>query len=69
MRSFLWNALAVTGLFTGIGAVGIVLASISVIVVAVTVPLAFLLAGIVIMVFVMRGAMAMRRWKQVPARL
>jgi hypothetical protein len=69
MRSFLWNALAVVGVFVGIGAIGIILASVSAIVVAITVPLAFILSAIVVIVYIMRGVLAVRRWKQAPARL
>jgi hypothetical protein len=63
MKKFLWDILAVVGLFVGIGAVGIILATLSAVVVAVVVPLAFILSAIVITIFMARGMLAVRRWK------
>jgi hypothetical protein len=63
MKKFLWDVLAIVGIFVGVGAVGIILATLSAVVVAVVVPLAFLLAGIVITVFMARGVLAVRRWR------
>jgi hypothetical protein len=63
MKRFLWDVLAVVGLFVGVGAVGIILASLSAIVVVIVVPLAFILAGLVITIFMARGVLAVRRWR------
>jgi hypothetical protein len=63
MKRFLWDTLAVVGIFVGVGAVGIILATLSAVVVAVVVPLAFLLSAIVVSVFMARGVLAVRRWK------
>jgi len=63
MKKFLWDVLAVVGIFVGIGAVGIILATLSAVIVAVVVPLAFLLSAIVVTVFMARGLLAVRRWR------
>jgi hypothetical protein len=63
MKKFLWDVLAVVGIFVGVGAVGIILATLSAVVVAVVVPLAFILSAIVVSVFMARGLLAVRRWK------
>jgi hypothetical protein len=63
MKKFLWDVLAVVGIFVGVGAVGIILATLSAVVVAVVVPLAFILSAIVVSVFMARGLLAVRRWR------